>query len=36
MLDRTSPVPLQTWYRKWATFAFEHWQRTVLKEASAP
>ena len=34
--DRTSPVPLQTWYRKWAMFAFEHWQRSVLKEASAP
>lgn len=24
-LDRTSPVPLQTWYRKWAVFALSHW-----------
>jgi len=24
-LERTSPVPLQTWYRKWAVFALSHW-----------
>lgn len=24
-LDRSSPVPLQTWYRKWAVFALSHW-----------
>ncbi len=29
-LDRTCPVPTQNWYRKWAVFVFEHWQRTVL------
>ena len=26
-LDRTSPVPTQTWYRKWAVFVFERWLR---------
>lgn len=24
-LDRSSPVPLQTWYRKWAFFALNRW-----------
>ena len=25
-LDRTCPVPTQTWYRKWAVFVFERWR----------
>lgn len=24
-LDQTSPVPMQTWYRKWAVFVLERW-----------
>jgi len=24
-LDQRSPVPLQTWYRKWAVFTLPHW-----------
>ena len=29
-LDRTCPVPTQTWYRKWAVFVFERWLQTTL------
>ena len=29
VLDRTCPVPTQTWYRKWAVFVFERWRERV-------
>jgi len=33
-LDQRSPVPLQTWYRKWAFFALERWtERTPASAA---
>jgi len=32
-LDQRSPVPLQTWYRKWALFALERWQARPLTPA---
>jgi asparagine synthase (glutamine-hydrolysing) len=35
-LERTCPVPTQTWYRKWAVFVFEHWQRSVLFAPRTP
>jgi asparagine synthase (glutamine-hydrolysing) len=30
-LDQRSPVPLQTWYRKWAVFALDRWHAEPLK-----
>jgi asparagine synthase (glutamine-hydrolysing) len=29
-LDRTCPVPTQTWYRKWAIFVLERWMQTTF------
>ena len=29
-LDRTCPVPTQTWYRKWALFVFERWRERTF------
>lgn len=29
-IDRASPVPTQTWYRKWALFVFEQWRARAL------
>lgn len=29
-LDRTCPVPTQTWYRKWAVFVLERWLHTTF------
>jgi hypothetical protein len=28
-VDRTCPVPMGTWYRKWSVFVLEHWLQTV-------
>jgi asparagine synthase (glutamine-hydrolysing) len=33
-LDQRSPVPLQTWYRKWALLALERWQARPLTPAA--
>lgn len=30
VLDRTCPVPTQTWYRKWAIFVLERWMQTTF------
>lgn len=32
-IDRTSPVPTQTWYRQWCLMAFEHWVATTRRAA---
>ena len=32
-LDRTCPVPMQTWYRKWAVFVFERWREREFARA---
>ena len=32
-LDQRSPVPLQTWYRKWALFALKRWHARPLTPA---
>lgn len=29
-LDRTCPVPTQTWYRKWAVFVFDRWRERTF------
>lgn len=29
-LERTCPVPTQTWYRKWAIFVLERWMQTTF------
>lgn len=33
-LDHTSPVPMQTWYRKWAVFVFERWREREFPSGS--
>lgn len=33
-LDRTCPVPTQTWYRKWAVFVFERWRERLVPSES--
>ena len=32
-IDRTSPVPAGTWYRKWAVLAFERWRDQIGRPA---